>query len=35
MQFRVFVVTDPQKNMPPARPPATDGTDNNTLRREA
>ena len=38
-QLRVIVVTDPQthkhrhKHTPPARPPATDRTDNNTLRR--
>ena len=38
-QFRVIVVTDPPTYQPtntarpPARPPATDRTDNNTLRR--
>jgi len=36
-QFRVIMVTDPQththKYTPPVRPPATDRTNNNTLRR--
>jgi len=34
-QFRVIVVTDPPTHPPTnaVRPPATDRTDNNTLRR--